>query len=370
MMNKISFLKNIDKLIGGIASILVKLLIPSRKFQNKSTYRFLVIRPGGIGDAVLLYPSLKILKNNFKDSKIDILAEKRNVGIFNGCKYIENLYLYDDFKNLGLFKALYNKYDVVIDTEQWHRLSAVIAFITRAPLRIGFSTNEREKLFTNPVNYSQEDYEAISFLRLISEITRKKHKFNYNSRFLDVDKNLSIKFRAELDEYKKNYSYLVGIFAGATVRERRWGVKNFALLASQLLERKIGVVLIGDKNDIKDAEVCSRILENKAYFNYVGKTSLAETTSIISLLDLFISADTGLMHIAYGVGTKTLSLFGAGIQEKWSTRGGLHSVINKKLHCSPCTKFGYTPSCPYNVKCLNEISVEEVFDKSMEIRES
>jgi ADP-heptose:LPS heptosyltransferase len=85
-----------------------------------------------------------------------------------------------------------------------------------------------------------------------------------------------------------------------------------------------------------------------------------ETAAIISQLDLFATGDTGLMHIAYGVGTPTVSLFGAGIQKKWAPIGENHIAINKNLSCSPCTKFGYTPRCPYGVKCLSEITVEEV----------
>jgi ADP-heptose:LPS heptosyltransferase len=66
------------------------------------------------------------------------------------------------------------------------------------------------------------------------------------------------------------------------------------------------------------------------------------------------------MHVAYGVGTPTVSLFGAGIQRKWAPAGGIHIAINKNVPCSPCTKFGYTPKCPYDVRCLSGITVEEV----------
>ncbi|MGI9534057.1 MAG: glycosyltransferase family 9 protein [Thermodesulfobacteriota bacterium] len=364
MINKIYFLKNLDKLIGGIASTLVTKLIPSHKFNNKSINRILVIRPGGIGDAALLYPSLKILKNRFKKIQIDILAEKRNAGIFESCNYIDNIYLYDDIKNLGLYNVLKNNYDAVIDTEQWHRLSAVVGYLTRARVRVGFAANERECLFTNPVEYNQEEYEAISFLNLITEITGKKHKFNINEAFLDFDKVIEIN---DYLKFRNKYTTVIGMFCGATVNERKWGTKNYSLVASKLLDNNVGLVLMGGKNDLKDSIYFERLLGNRDYLNLIGKTTLDETKNIISDLDLFISADSGLMHIAYGVGTKTLSLFGAGIQNKWAPQGTKNIIINRNLSCSPCTKFGYTPKCPYNVKCLSDITAEEVIDKVMDM---
>ena len=101
--------------------------------------------------------------------------------------------------------------------------------------------------------------------------------------------------------------------------------------------------------------------------NFVGKTTLYETALIISNLNLFISSDTGLMHIAYGVGTPTVSLFGAGIAPKWGPKGDKNIVLNKKLSCSPCTKFGYSPRCKINVACLRDISVEEVVSSAAKL---
>ena len=179
---KIKLIKFLDYCLGKPFCYFFSILKTdvSKKSDLK---KLLIIRPGGIGDAVLLYPSLKILRKSFEKVQIDILAEKMNAGVFKGCKYIDNLYLYDDFMNLSLYKVLIAGYDAVIDTEQWHRLTAVIGFLARADIRVGFATNERKKLLTNPVDYSQDDYEAISFLNLISEITGENHKFFKNKPF-------------------------------------------------------------------------------------------------------------------------------------------------------------------------------------------
>jgi ADP-heptose:LPS heptosyltransferase len=129
----------------------------------------------------------------------------------------------------------------------------------------------------------------------------------------------------------------------------------------------VGIVIVGGKSDIKDARSFEEIAGTENILSFVGKTSLMETAAIISKLDLFVTGDTGLMHVAYGVGTPTLSLFGAGIQKKWAPIEKRHVVMNKNLPCSPCTKFGYTPKCPFNVKCLNDITVEDVIESVLRL---
>ena len=364
MFSKITIIKTTDKLIGGLAVAASGLFLnPEKSFPDKIS-NILIIRPGGIGDAVLLIPSLKVLKKQFPDTNIDILAEKRNAGIFRDNKLVNSLYLYDEFTSSGLFAVFKNRYDVVIDTEQWHKLTSVVSYMTKAPIRIGYNTNGRGGMYSTAVDYNQSDYESVSFLNLVSELTGKKHRFNTKVSFLDVE-NLIL--NNEFTDYKRKFNTIVGIFPGATVKERRWGVQKFTEVAEDLLNNKIGVVILGGTNDIPDADSISRILCRKDYLNLTGKTSLDETTAIISQLNLLVSSDSGLMHIAYGTGTKTVSLFGAGIEEKWAPRGPGNYVISKKLACSPCTKFGYTPACPINVKCLAEITSGEVLDKTLEV---
>jgi len=363
MISKIKMLKITDRFFGGLAISASKFFVHPEKNIPEHISNILIIRPGGIGDVVLLIPSIRTLRKQFPDSNIDILAEKRNAEIFRNSSLLNNVYLYDDFKEYDLIKVLKNNYQVVIDTEQSHKLTSVVSYLTKAPIRIGYSTNGRADLYSHPVEYMQSDYEAVSFLNLVSALTGKKHRFNTQGGFLEIN-TIDNK---EFTEYKKRHKYTVGIFGGATVKERQWGVQKFSILAENLLVNNIGVVILGGKNDIPDAELFNRILGKKDLLNLTGKTSLDETATIISKLDLLISSDSGLMHIAYGVDTSTLSLFGAGIEKKWAPKGPNNHVINRNLACSPCTKFGYTPNCPINVKCLGDIGVEEVYGKALEI---
>jgi ADP-heptose:LPS heptosyltransferase len=94
--------------------------------------------------------------------------------------------------------------------------------------------------------------------------------------------------------------------------------------------------------------------------NLAGATTLAETAAVIKKSALLLSGDSGVLHIAVGLGVPTVSLFGPGRVKKWAPQGEHHIVINKELPCSPCTTFGHTPPCPIHAQCMRDISVDEV----------
>jgi lipopolysaccharide heptosyltransferase II len=349
-MTCIKFLKLLDKIIGKPILFLLPQVKKNTEISAEKIKRILLIRPGGIGDFVLLIPAIKALKKSFPVIEIDVLCEKRNADIAGLSENIANVYLYN--KGFDLLKCLKNKYDIVIDTEQWHRLSAVAAYFAGAPVKIGFATNERKKLFTHEIPYSHDDYEVYSFFHLIRPLTSEEPKFNVDDPFIDIPKNIPSPLTPEQTE--KN----IAIFPGASVIERRWGVDKFAKVAEEFARRGYKIVIIGSKADKKDASKIEEVVPN--CINLTGKTDLKETAVLVKSCKALLTADSGLMHLAYAVGTPTVSLFGAGIEKKWAPRGKNHVVINKHLECSPCTRFGYTPRCNMGVKCLDLIGAEEV----------
>jgi ADP-heptose:LPS heptosyltransferase len=347
----IKLLKNLDGLFGALLTRLLKEPPPNPLPDIK---KILVIRPGGIGDAVLLIPAINSLKKKIPDAQITVLAEKRNGAIFSLCADVDRIFHYDCPKEL--FAAIRNKYDVVIDTEQWHRLSAVVARLTKATVSIGFATNERERLFTYPIAYSHDDYEMESYFNLLAPLGVHRSS------------EISDSFLIVPEETKKKVEFLLGpvegksyvaIFPGASIPERRWGGGKFRMVAEKINAKGIPVVVIGGKVDERESE---RIIEGRYGLNLAGKTSIAESAAVIEKSGLLISGDSGILHIGVGLGIPTVSLFGPGIAKKWAPRGNKYIVIDKNLPCSPCTRFGYTPYCTINAKCMADISVDEVVE--------
>ncbi|PLX45085.1 MAG: hypothetical protein C0609_04220, partial [Deltaproteobacteria bacterium] len=123
----VNLLKRFDQLIGPSLSSLMKRNPSSTLLSLDEVESILVIRPGGIGDAVLTLPMMNSLRRSFPRARIDVLAERRNAGVYRVCEPEPMLYLYD-VNPLETFKTLKAKhYDLIIDTEQFHYLSGIYA---------------------------------------------------------------------------------------------------------------------------------------------------------------------------------------------------------------------------------------------------
>ncbi|WP_461834276.1 glycosyltransferase family 9 protein [Desulfothermus sp.] len=347
---RIYWLKKLDLLVGkkllNTANIFKKTLLcyPSKDLNPR---RFLIIRPGGIGDAVLLIPCLNLLKQTFPEAEFHILAENRNAEIFYLLPYTKVFFYH---KINDLYRIFKGHYDVVIDSEQWHYLSAFVAALIKAKVKIGFATNERKDAFTYQIPYKQDEYEVFSFLNLIRPLTDIPKTEVIKSPFI----NLKGQFFLNLNP---NYPW-VAVFPGASIKERRWDKEKFRAVIRWLDKKGIKVIVIGGKQE----ESIGKYLVSSClgHVNLAGKLSLKETAQVLLKVQLLLTADSGIMHLAVAVGTPVVALFGPGIEQKWAPRDGKSIVINKHLPCSPCTQFGYTPPCPYNTRCMKEITVDEV----------
>ena len=355
-MTRIEFIKKVDAIAGSAA---VSLLPLSKNSKITSTVRkILVVRPGGIGDAILLAPAMAALAGKFPDACITVLAEKRNYAAFTLMPEVTELLLYDSFQ--GFTSLLSCGFDLVVDTEQWHRLSAVMARIVCRGRLIGFATNDREKLLSDPVEYSQNDYEAESFLRLLTPLGINVD-FNHDIPFLTVPEKGLLELQASNFNQTRPY---VTVFPGASIAERRWGAERFRQLVMNLEMAGYAAVIVGGGGE---AELASEISSGTGAVSLAGVLSLSGTAAVISSSNLLVSGDSGILHLGVGLGVGTVSLFGSGIAKKWAPRGGNHIVLNRNLPCSPCTLFGTTPPCPYNTKCMTDISVDEVFMAAMKV---
>lgn len=353
---RLSFLilKYLDKTLGLLLSTIISR--PSLA-THKPPGSLLIIRPGGIGDAVLLAPAIGALKKQFPQAEITILAEKRNGGVFALIPGVSKVLRYDVPREfLAAFRL---KPDLVIDTEQYHRLSAVVARLTGAATLIGYATNERARLFHHAIPYSQEDYEADSFFHLLAPLDIPKFP-GMDAPFLSVP--TSARSRATQLLAPLSEKPFIVLFPGASIPERHWGAARFSQVAVRLAELGYGIVVIGGKDD---AAPGAAIIASSGGLNLAGQTSLAETAAIIKRSTLLISGDSGVLHLGVGLSTPTVSLFGPGIAKKWAPRGPKHIVLNHHLPCSPCTRFGYTQKCRHNAECMQQITTEEVLQAAL-----
>jgi lipopolysaccharide heptosyltransferase II len=361
-LNITVFLKKLDAIIGP----LLARILPSSQSSSEITptskkpHRILFIRPGGIGDAVLLLPVLQGVKQQFPEAELVVLAERRNAGVFALYPAVDTLLCYDNWRH---WRTLVGKrYDTVVDTEQSHYLSAVIARLLRACKRVGFATNNRERLFHKCASYSHSDYEIDSFVRL-ARVAGFTIDAVPQSGFITLADEVKTQGRKLLEPLVGRE--ITAIFPGASIAARRWEPDKFRQLAQRFIADGYAVVVVGGDVDRESSAAVLNGLEHS--LNLAGETSLIQTAAVLNNARILVAGDSGVMHLAAAVGCPTVALFGPGIVEKWAPRTPATRVVNLDLACSPCTRFGTTPKCPYNERCMRDISVDMVWDAVQDV---
>ena len=163
---------------------------------------------------------------------------------------------------------------------------------------------------------------------------------------------------------------IVGMHAGCSVLKnhinRRWAPDKFAELIQKLIDKKNAKVLLfggPDENELK-AEIVSKVSSSQLL--NVETKNLRQTAAAIKRSDIFVTNDSGLMHIAASLGIKIVPIIGPTNENyihPWKTE---YKTASLNLECSPC--FYYSPkplTCSrkdLKFKCLKDLSVEQVFN--------
>lgn len=151
---------------------------------------------------------------------------------------------------------------------------------------------------------------------------------------------------------------------------RRWYIERFAALADALQrEYDAEIVVIGTKDDGGD-QLVSQMQAPAA--NLSGKTSLTQLADVIRSADLYIGADSGIMHLAAAVRVPVIALFGPSNADAWYpwSPGGNTAVLSHNLECSPCAYVGHSlgarGGCPART-CMRLITVEQVLEAARDL---
>ena len=312
-----------------------------------------------------LTPTLGSAPKGKEQVLLTVLVPEKNKDLFYNNKYIDNIILID----LDLFNLLktiiknYNKFDVVIDMEHWLNISSIIAFFC-GRRRIGFSNKKiRALLYNDKVRFNEKEHSVINNALLLGPL---------NVKIKDIGKLEKIEVSEEKKKFVENFlknnkinknDFLVGITpgSGATVRERRWPKERFVEIVDYLIEKyNAKIVFIGSKDEKDLIEEIQKLTKNHS-INNIG-FNLGQTIALINKCKLFVSNDTGPMHIAAAQGIKTIGLFGPETPVIFGPYGKQNIGLFKKVKCSPCIRVyeGRYTYCDNSNICMKEISVGEV----------
>jgi len=159
---------------------------------------------------------------------------------------------------------------------------------------------------------------------------------------------------------------LVGMAPGAAYGPaKRWFPERFAAVADRLAGRyACPVLLFGSAGDRLSTEAVQSAAKT-ALVDVAGRTSLGDAIALIACCDLFITNDSGLMHVAGALGVPTVAVFGSTNPETTYPLGGKTVLVRRPVDCSPCLK----PECPTDFRCMDLVTVEEVLEHSTRLLE-
>ena len=328
----------------------------------KDIRKILVMHTGGwIGDMVLLTPALRAIRNAYPEAQISILVNPLVEGLMIRNPYINRVIVYDKrggqkgLRNLlSMASALREEgFDMAVLFHPNSVRSAFLAFMARIPIRIGTSVAGRGIFLTDSIPDEDEIHEVQRYLRIARIAGVKEADDRLEFWHSPAERSYA---QYKLMQFGiRPRDFLIGINPSTTWPSKAWAPENFAALAD-MLAREAGarIVITGSSEDVSLGEKIRGMSRCKT-INLAGKTDIFQLGAVIELCDLFISCDSGPMHIAAAVGTPTVALFGPTSPTRHRPYGQNHIVIRHPFPCSPC----YKAHCPNNI-CLSSITPSEV----------
>ncbi|MEN6317408.1 MAG: lipopolysaccharide heptosyltransferase II [Syntrophaceae bacterium] len=320
-----------------------------------------------IGDAVMTLPAVAAIRNTFPKARISMLVKPWVAEIFHICPDIDEVI---PFQSPGVHSGITGKFRLAMELKdrkfdmaillQNAIEAAIITILARIPVRAGYNSDGRGFLLTHSVQRTEaikKIHQTKYYLEMVKALGCRSADANVYLNPGEENKIVSEKlFR---DHGINGDNCLIGFAPGATYGPaKKWFPERFAAVADRVIEQfSAQVILFGSNEDKKSADAIQQNAHHPL-INLAGKTNLKEAIAVIARCCLFISNDSGLMHVAGALNIPTVAIFGSTNPVTTSPAGDKSIVIYKNASCSPCLK----ETCPTDFRCMDMISFEEVYE--------
>jgi len=315
----------------------------SKKFNNSTPKRILVIRQHNqFGDMLATIPLFRAIKKKFPNSKLTVIASSVNYAGITSAPYIDELFVFDktklfDFQYLKLVRKVLRtkKYDLVIvpSTVSLSFTSHLLAAIAKSDFIIGAKSlngkiNEAAYLLNETVelNWKPENRHVSDFIiDVVRPIGIDEKDFSTELVVGEENRNYAEEFFAK---FSHNCELKIGFHVGAGKPPNRWKISYFIELINRL--NKIENLCIYFTGSTADEEQIVRMI--KAFGNSAGyllNKPIPDVASVIAHSDLFVTNDTGIMHVAGATDVPQISLFGPTNPLQWAPIGDNKYFIKK-----------------------------------------
>ena len=323
-----------------------------------ASQRILLIRLSSLGDIVLTTPVIRAVRSQFPAAHIAMLVGKQSADVLRENPHLDEIITFDRFAKdkdtgemLRTARVLREReFTLAIDLQRKFR-TEVLMYFSGAAERVG-----KGRLCTVRVSEQGNKHATAHYFDLlraveIPAVDQKLELFLAASERADATQRFSAAGVTPT-------GLKVGFFPGAGWKLREWMPERFAAIGDRLVQHFNAEVLIfGGQKESELVRTVAKLMDTRAV-PFAGNLQIRELAACIEKCDLFLTNDTGPMHIAAAVGTPTVSLFGPGNHVRFQLLGALHQTIRHDVPCSPCKQF--TDKCKDNI-CMKKITVDEVW---------
>ncbi|PRX35699.1 heptosyltransferase-2/heptosyltransferase-3 [Orenia metallireducens] len=322
--------------------------------------RILIIDLLYLGDLIFVTPFIRNLREKFPTAQIDMVVNSNFFDIMEENSYLDQVYAYN--KNWSIKKSWkfarrlsQNNYELGLNLHGNWRTALLLKVINPA-YTIGFGGKGRGIWLNQELLPAKNMHMVDVYLNFLAEIGFES--IDNQGVELEINQEASKNMLNFLQEHDiKDKDRVVGLNTGGSWPTKQWTKEGFAQLGDRLEEElQAKVIFFGGPGDVERVNEIVAMMKTKPIIA-TGKTTLKELAALAARCNLFISGDTGPVHVAAAVGIPTIALFGPSDEQKYRPYGEKHKVIENGIDCRPCGHH----HCPLeHHKCLEEISADDV----------
>jgi len=353
----------------------------------RSLKSVLIIHPFGIGDVLFSLPLVATLREARPDAQIGYLCNRRTNQLVAIWPHVNRHFIFekDEFRAawgsskikgsrhlLDIIRTIRaERFDIAIDLSLGWQMG-LASWMAGIPKRIGFDFRGRGRFLTHklPLNGFQNKPVAEYYLDLLTLLGIEKPPQS------PYELTLPASVSPQVEEFLAPHHIqagerLIGIVPGGgaswgpSAVFKQWPPEKFAQMADTLASgEKTRVILFGDQ---QESSLCRKIAAQLKHPPILATqiSSLVLLAGILKRCHLVIGNDSGPMHLAAAVGTKTVSIFGpvdAAVYGPVPKNPELHRVVAQSMACRPCYQQFRFPPCPWDNACLKKLPVAEVLN--------
>lgn len=338
--------------------------------RNESIKRIVVRGPNWIGDAVMCEPALSALHKLFPQAKLTLLVKPAVAELFKGHRDVAHILVYDDRgQHAGLTgkwrlanELRRGRFDLAILFQNAFE-AALIAFLAGIPRRYGYATDGRRLLLSDPVprpGRTAISHQVQYYLEMLRPLGCEEGAKSPRLMLFREEEAAMAKRLAESGV--SGAELLIGLNPGSTYGgAKRWLPERFAETADRLAGQSGATVLIvGARGE----ETLARAIAEKIQAKTVvlsGQTSVRELMAAVKRCAVFVTNDTGPMHIAAAFGVPVVAVFGPTDWRTTAPFGTGHALVRQPVDCSPCL----LRECPIDHRCMARVTVDEVYQAAL-----